>query len=320
MDDARFRPGELRLARIQVAAGKPTPISDLPELEADAVAQLRAGGLRRVRVFDAPSWRFAADCLAATARGGLAGPAGVVYATEGGSGTGDAARDVARSLEAAGLGGLPLFGAGLNLCANLGAVLTVSGSLVLAGFAASCLAVTVDGASAGERLISGDMGIFSDAAASALVTRGPQDGPAFRILGIEHATSARLTLVSVIQQDPLSASAFIKGVEAASDRLAEATGADPDDYAFVIANSYVSPAVEAMLTVLGIPMSRAYRGTAREYAHCFAADGLVSLDRLERTGLLADGDKVLLLSTSTSTWFLIALEYEAGNAAAARLQ
>lgn len=316
MQGTRTWPGELYLSGIHIAAGDQVSIFDIPELaEGDLLARLRAGGLLNVKVFSRPEWQMAASCARATV-----GRVGhdvaldtVIYASDGR----DAGQNISRFLHAAGLGNVVGIGTNLNGCANFGAMLTVSGALVGSGSSTGCLLVSVDSVPPERnRLLSGDIGVLSDVAASAVVSTDATLLPAYRILGVASAASAELALAESTQDGRTAAADFFDGIDDALARLASDTGTELSEFVHVISNNYTYPAVAALHEIAGIGMDRAYRATAAEFGHCHAADGLVSLDHLRREGLVRDGDKVLVLSTSTSTWFVTALRYVADESAA----
>jgi 3-oxoacyl-[acyl-carrier-protein] synthase III len=299
------------LSALAHTAGDEVSIFDLPELaEGDLLARLHAGGLSKVKVFSAPDWAMAAGSARATldrTREDLV-PDTVVY----GSDAATAGPSMRRFLHESGLDTAVGFGTNLNRCANFGAMLTVSGALVGSGCSTACLLVSVDSvAPARQRLLSDEIGVLSDVAATAVVSAVPAVLPAYRILAVESAASAGLD--GEYAGDTQAAADFFDGIEGALDRLARKAGTRPSEFTRVVTNNYTYSAVAALHEIADIGMERAYRGTAAEYSHCHSADGLISLERLSGDGLVGDGDTVLVLSTSTSTWFLAALEHVTGE-------
>jgi 3-oxoacyl-[acyl-carrier-protein] synthase III len=307
-------PGRLMtayLSDITVLAGDPVPLERVAGVPSELAQRLSADGLGQARVFGEAPWRMAADCVRTTLAGSTLVPDMVVYACEGRGGqqVQELTKDTARFLVAAGLDEVTLVGAGLNQCANLGSLLLSACSLVGSGASRTCLLATVDSVVPEDRVVNGDIGVFSDAAASALVSVRPVGSDGFQVLGIEHAACAKLGLVAALQDDQWAASAFVERIDGAMRRLAERTGVKTDGFTYVLANNYATSAIEVILGLAGVPLRAAYRGTASDYAHCFAADGLLNLDHMRHTGALQDGDTVLVLCTATTTWFLVALHY-----------
>lgn len=298
------------LSDIGFLAGDPVPLGRLDGVDPGLAERLCADGLGQARVFREAPWRMAADCARTTLATAEVVPDTVVYACEGRRDRPqDLAQDTARFLAAAGIEDQTVVGAGLNRCANLGALLLSACALVDSGHSQSCLLVTVDSAGPDERVVNGDIGVFSDAAASAVVgQRLPATG-GFEVLAIERASSARLGVVALMQDDQRAASSFLVRVDDAMLRLVDRTGIPPHGFTYVLSNNYATSAIGALHAIVDAPPGAAYRGTARDYAHCFAADGLLNLDHMRRTGALSDGDDVLLLSTAANSWFLIALRF-----------
>lgn len=299
------------LSAITVAAGLATPITELPELSDSTRADLLGGGMRMVRVSEGPRWRMAADCVGPT----LAHAATRVHTVLYGSDRGperdrDPVTDVAEFLVAAGLNDSIAIGANLNLCANLGSLVMMGHALVAGGRTGCCLLVAVDRASHDDRMMEGGGGILSDAAATCLLSADPAVLPAFRVLGIEVATSAELGL-ALMSDNPGAAADLLESIEAALERLWEATRLDQSQVSHVVLNHYVDDSIKVIQEILEIPLEKAYRSPVAQYAHCHAADGLIGLDHLGKSGLMFDGEYVLLLCTSPNTWFLVALQYVA---------
>jgi len=298
----------LYLSSIDFAAGDEVSIFDIPELaEGDLLARLHAGGLSKVKVFAEPDWAMAARSARATldrTRDDVVLDT-VIYGSDGPK----AGQNMTRFLREAGLNTVVGLGTNLNRCANFGAMLTVSGALVASGCSTGCLLVSVDSVPPErKRLLGGEIGVLSDLAATAVVSANPASLPAYRILGVERAASAELAIESA--EDTRTAAAdFFDGIEGALDRLVRKAGTTLSEFTHVVANNYTYGAVAALHEIADIGMERAYRGTVAEYSHCHSADGLISLEHLRRDGLVSGGDTALVLSTSTSTWFLSALEH-----------
>ncbi|TDV49781.1 3-oxoacyl-[acyl-carrier-protein] synthase III C-terminal domain-containing protein [Actinophytocola oryzae] len=300
------------LSDIAVLAGDPVPLERVAGVTPELAQRLSSDGLGTARVFGEAPWRMAADCARSTLAASTLVPDVVVYACEGrlDQKAQDLATDAARFLAAAGLNETPVVGAGLNQCANLGSLLLSACALVGSDASRACLLTTVGSAMPEERVVNGEIGVFSDAAGSALVSARLVGSDGFEVLGIEHATCAKLGVVASLQDDQPAASAFVERIGDAMLRLAERTGVKPDGFTHALANNYATMATEVVLGLVGVPPHKAFRGTARDYAHCFAADGLLNLEHLRRTGALRDGDTVLMLCTAANTWFLVALRYQ----------
>lgn len=298
------------LSDIGFLAGDPVPLGQLDGVAPDLAERLCADGLGTARVFSQAPWRMAADCARMTLATAEAVLDTVVYACEGRRDhPQNQARDTARFMAAAGVEEQTVVGAGLNTCANLGALLLSACALVDSGHSQACLLVTVDSAGPDDRVVNGDIGVFSDAAASAMVgPRLPAAG-GFEVVAVERASSARLGLVALMQEDRRAASSFLVRVNDAMLRLVDRSGIQPHGFKHVLSNNYATSAIGALHAIVNAPLGAAYRGTARDYAHCFAADGLLNLDHMRRAGSLSDGDDVLLLSTAANSWFVIALRY-----------
>lgn len=307
----RGRGSRLYLSDITVTTGVEKPIDGLPELaDGDLLAQLRADGLANVRIFTEPAWRVAATTARSTLERAGGPPDHVVFETDGRRDLDESPSELAAHfLVEAGLDKVPTIGTNLHRCAGMGAMLTVGHGLLASAQARQCLLVTVDSAPDDARLQDDGIGVFSDAAASAVLTAELGSLPAFRVLGVETATHARLGLVTAAQDSSAAAAEFFESIEGAARRLGERTALAMGDYTYAIVNNYVRSAALAMLDIVGVPAEKFVDGLAARYAHCHAADGLLALEHLRTERGIADGDTVLVLSTAPHIWCLTALEY-----------
>ncbi|MGV9882262.1 3-oxoacyl-[acyl-carrier-protein] synthase III C-terminal domain-containing protein [Streptomyces sp. NPDC003006] len=297
---------------IRIEAGNPTPLENVVEAkDPEILSKLKEGGIRQVLSFADPLWKVASVCAKRTVSAAETPIDTVLLASDSRRELDGPAPDSAlRFLLESGLNGAMVMGAGLNRCANFGSLLLAGRSLVTGNQSDGCLLVSAEATAEGFRLQEDGFGIFSDAAATALVSREPGKGPCFRVIGVQGAASAELALVSNMHERPEVAVAFFEAIQRAFSGL----GVEPEEYSAVVANNYIVSAVQGMMEVIDVPFDRVVREPAAYYSHCHSADGLIGLDHLIKSGELADGDKVLVLSTAVNTWFFTALEYVAAGA------
>jgi 3-oxoacyl-[acyl-carrier-protein] synthase III len=301
---------DIYLNGINVVPGTETPMTEIPELlEAGIVPALQSEGLGSVRIFERERWLMASRSVKSgdLPAKAVAATDTVVYSTMSGVPGEDPAAEAARFMADAGLNSARLLGVGFSRCANFGTMLAVGSAVVRTGDTDSCLLVTVDSAPPGQRLMQGEMGVFSDAAVSARLSTVPGSG--YQLLGVATATRAELEFVSSMQEAPRSAQRFLTCIEDAVDRLIEAAGLGTEEFTHVVMNNYRTSSTAMLSEIVGMPESRTYRGAARGFGHCFTGDSLLNLHHLDQSGTIASGETVLVLSTTTNSWTLAAMRY-----------
>ncbi|MBB5960728.1 3-oxoacyl-[acyl-carrier-protein] synthase-3 [Saccharothrix tamanrassetensis] len=190
---------------------------------------------------------------------------------------------------------------GGSACANLTAGWDLASALVRAGTARSVLVVTADRVPSGTRFPAMSTTVFSDGAASCLVTTEPS-GPAFALLG---------TATRSWRPDPeANEMAHARGI-LTTTRATVAGLTRPDGITHLLTPNFGSATRNLLAMAASFPVRRLDPGVAGDVGHCFAADALLNLDHLARNPGPADGDTVLALMSSATTMSAALLGYRA---------
>ncbi|MFJ1461666.1 3-oxoacyl-[acyl-carrier-protein] synthase III C-terminal domain-containing protein [Nocardia sp. N2S4-5] len=296
------------LSSFGVALGDFVPLDRLPGTSAADVADHLADGLSGVRVSHASPFELATRAVRRSLRGGSAEPVDhIVFATATANARDATSYELADFLRACDLVETPVVGTGMNRCANFGALLGVGGSFLHAGTAGKVLLVTADGPPLGERILAGGIGIFSDGAAGAVLSRAAPPGPHFVVRGHRTVSDARLATAPDLLSDPRAAMRFLDRIDNALDSLLSNSGTTREDIALLVTNNYLTSTVEQIAEILDVPNAAVFRDSY-EFGHCFAADPLLALAELTASQRLV-GTNVLVAATAINIWSLTLLQY-----------
>jgi 3-oxoacyl-[acyl-carrier-protein] synthase-3 len=191
---------------------------------------------------------------------------------------GELVGSVLRGLE---LGPVPVTGITLNRCANLLTGLQVAATQVTAGRHRTVLVVTTDRI-ADERDRVADFALFSDGAASCLVTRAPGAPGGYEWVADAYAQDA----ASLGRGDEISSDLS----RVANQRLTDAAGIGIDAVDGLLHNNIYLPIVTMKELGAGFAPAQLDTSNVARVGHCFAADPLVNLvDRESAGGIRAGG-------------------------------
>lgn len=191
-------------------------------------------------------------------------------------------------------------------CGNLAPAVEVASALLGAGRYQRVLLILADRARAGRRVMASGLSVFSDGAASCLVTREPAGtGGALRVEAVAGGTAVR-------PDDDPARQGILATVRLASDSLdtlLERSGLTREDFARTVLPNYRPGAQKFLMAALRIPGDRLLLGPVTEIGHCFSADLLITLARQAAAGGLASGDRLLAAAGGPHTWSTMALRW-----------
>lgn len=188
-----------------------------------------------------------------------------------------------------------------SACANLAAGWDLASALVRSRAAERVLVVTTDRVRSGTRHPPLSMTVFSDGAASCLVTAEPS-GPAFALVD----TSTRSWEADATANEMAHARRILKTTRSVVTDLTRT-----DRVTHLLTPNFGSATRNLLAMAASFPTGRLGPGVAPEVGHCFAADTLLNLEDLTRRGELADGDNVLALMSSRASMSAALLAYRA---------
>jgi 3-oxoacyl-[acyl-carrier-protein] synthase-3 len=195
---------------------------------------------------------------------------------------------VQRIVAGLGLGNVSFYGLTLHRCANLVVALDLANTMVRAGRHRRMLVITTDRVPPGASRVE-SFAIFSDGAASCLVTDEPVAGTCFDLLGCaSRSTLDRLGYGGEISAD--LAVAVNRGL------LGERTPAVAELAALMHTN-LVIPVVSMKERQAGFTVDQLYLDNIYRFGHCFAADPLINLVDRVALGHLQVGDRLMLAAS-----------------------
>lgn len=187
-----------------------------------------------------------------------------------------------------GLGNVSYYGLTLHRCANLIAALDLANTLVRAGRHRRMLVITTDRVPQDGSRIE-PFAIFSDGAASCLVTDEPVAGTCYDLL----ASASRSTLDRLDYGGEISADL---AVAVSSSLLADRSMAVTELSALMHLN-LVIPLISLKERQAGFTADQLYLDNISRFGHCFAADPLINLVDRVALGHVQTGDRLMLAAS-----------------------
>ncbi|MCX4745050.1 hypothetical protein OG455_05840 [Kitasatospora sp. NBC_01287] len=300
-----MRPG-IHLSAIAYELGDPVAIGTLDDPEvAERLHALGSDGFRRCRVAGASAAALgAASARRTLERCGGPEPAAVVFSTES-TRLVSATQNTWELLRAVPLPRTSTLTVGGNGCGNLAPALRAARDLVLAEDADSVLLTLADRFTLGTRYQPVGNTVMSDSAVSCLITPAPL-GAGFQLLAMATAVNADLLPET---RKLLGARTVMRAIGRALDEINSRVQQPERGFDWFVTGNYDRSTRRFLASAVQMDDSRAQAPNIAEYGHCYAADQLITLATLERSGALRHGQRLLLLATSARAWSLIALEY-----------
>lgn len=291
---------------ISYELGRPVPLALLDDssITTEYLKSLRDEGLRTCRVSsaDAPSMGAVAARQTLLSYAGVL-PTSVLYLSESHSPDGPAADlwALQTRIEQPRTSGMVIGG---NACGNLALALRLGTAMVRSERRGPVLVVTADRIVDTPRAQPVGTTILSDGAGAFMLTDRPI-GPSYRVLAI---TSSSDAMFDPHTGEMAGARAIIGHIESAREQLAY-MGADDRGFQHLVTGNYGSTSRQFLAMAAGAEDGHDCAPSAEDVGHCFAADLLINLDLKQRAGSFVNGDRILLVATSTRSWSLVALEF-----------
>lgn len=206
---------------------------------------------------------------------------------------------LARVLTGIGLGDLPFYGQNLNRCVNLLAGIDVARAFVLAGRYRRVLVITVDAVAEGAVPMS-QFALFSDGAASCLVSADPGSADSYEVLGCAVAQeTAALEWTSQISSDL---------ARQVNERLLVPPGLKLGDVTALLHVNLFKPLLVMKERQAGFREDQLYLDNIPRTGHCFAADPLINLVDRVALGHLDEGHYAMLAASVPGSRFGVLLQ------------
>jgi len=297
---------DIHLSAFGEALGEAHPLGSSPDIgPRDIVDELCRDGHRDFRLSSREPWELASDSARHTLAQTPGRPDLVVYCTNTLRDGDDRTSGPATFLEALGLVSVQLIGVGMAGCGNVGAGLRVATAMLASGAATNALLVTTDVAPPGWRLVRGDIGVFSDGAASCAVSLIPTPG-SLRLCGIDSGADWRMYTTIPGRGELAATRAMVTGLRRAIGPVLRHGATEPTRLTHPVTNNYRSVMLKLFSDTARVDPARVYAPTLADIAHCHSADTLINLSRL--LPALSGDSLVLLLSTGTHSWTCALLE------------
>jgi 3-oxoacyl-[acyl-carrier-protein] synthase-3 len=295
------------LGAFSESLGEAYPIESAPAVASDEViSQLLDDGHRFYRRTDRQPWELAADCAGKTLAAGNQRPDLVVYCSNTLRSPDDRTRGPAAFLASLDLADVQLIGITMGGCGNVGIGLTVAASMLKSGAASCVLLVTTDVAPPGWRTVRNGVGIFSDGAASCMLSTAAGGGD-LRMLGVASGANWQMYMPGFGGTDLVRGRSLIRGLKRAIYPVWQDGASRPEDITHLVTHNYRTSMLNLFGQVAGVAPARIYAPTRADIAHCYSADTLINLSQLSRAEL-PDTSRLLVLSTGTHQWTAALIE------------
>ena len=163
------------------------------------------------------------------------------------------------------------------------------------------LIVTADKTPNGNsRIVPPDVSVASDAAASVVLTT-EEEGP-YEVLGTQQTMIPLAFEKSAHEDFGLYLKTSIKGLTRIAEQTLSASGKQPEDFSWLITNSYNTSVSNLFATQFRVDPSRVYTANIGRYGHCFGADNLINLSHCASENRPAAGDLICLLASGPNMW------------------
>jgi 3-oxoacyl-[acyl-carrier-protein] synthase-3 len=195
---------------------------------------------------------------------------------------------MANVLTGIGLPDIPFYGQGLNRCVNLLAGLDMASAFVLSGRYRGVLVITADAVAGGSAPMS-QFALFSDGAASALVTADPGTADSYEVLGC--ATAQDTTMMESTSQISSDLA------RAVNDQLLGPPGLKTSDITALMHLNLFKPLLIMKERQAGFGSDQLYLDNISRLGHCFAADPLINLVDRAALGHFGEGHYCMLAAS-----------------------
>jgi 3-oxoacyl-[acyl-carrier-protein] synthase III len=290
------------ISAINYVLGEPHPLTELSD---PALLKLAAPehGLVSYLSSDQEIWQLAAAAGKRTIEAGPQ-PDLLIYVSENEAEIADA---LPLAVGRLGLGTTEYVSVAGHGCGNLGPALRVARDALYSGQHDQVLLILADRVLDGDRSMINGLSVLSDGAASCLVTREAAENPGgqFKIEASTIVTRIESSRAGAEAQGLLSiVSMAVDGVQ---DALRQ-TELESSDFSRIMFANYRLTSQRFLAKAMGFPGDRLLLGRIAEFAHCFSADILITLDQAAAAGEVQPGERVLASATGRHSWSMLATE------------
>jgi 3-oxoacyl-[acyl-carrier-protein] synthase III len=292
------------------ALGTRRSIRELPELagQPQNLQTLQETGIESYLESDEPASALAIRAGASSlAQSGLAGDAidAVVYATTTFRDPDLYGIEFRRVQHALGLTRAYPVGLFGSECANNVVAVQVAQGLLMTGFE-NVLVITTDTAPRNARVMFALVSVFSDGAASMLLSRSvPQQ---YNLRGCYLHTTPEMWDVDPVQHLMAFLKGSAAGFAATGAGLAKSTGIPLSRFKKFFNNNYNLGVQRTIKTTLELTDDQVYYENIPRNGHIYAADAPSNLRDASEKGLVSEGDLCVVLSSGHNTWGGLALQ------------
>lgn len=191
-----------------------------------------------------------------------------------------------------------------HACANLVMGLETCRGLIATGLAETVLLVTVDRISEGTRFTDISRTVFSDGAASCLVTT--ESGRSFEILGTGIQGQPRVDGTGSMAE----ARATLSAMGSATTRALG--GRRAADVRYALTSNLGTTTRSLLAMAASMPVSSVRAGSPDSPGHCFAADVLLGMEELLADGDCRRGDGAIMLASGRHVQAAMLLQRSGG--------
>lgn len=146
----------------------------------------------------------------------------------------------------------------------------------------------------GERVMDNRVSVYSDVVVSCLLETGIVSG--WEIETVQHKYLPVLSTYTSAQDIVNFIKDYSRGVTEVVDKAYKKTNSSAEDFDLLITANYNHSVVKNLAELSGISDARMDLSAISDYAHCFSADHLITLQHRFENKLLSDGERSLLLA------------------------
>jgi 3-oxoacyl-[acyl-carrier-protein] synthase III len=301
------------LSAIKYEHGEPRYLADLDEPAARELAAPEHG-LVRYRASDQETWQLARLVAERTLARSAARPDLLIYVTDSDP---DPAESLPRIVGELGQPGLAYVAVRGHGCGSLGPSLALAADALHSARRDRVLLVLADRVASGPRVMPSGLSVFSDGAASCLVTRedAATCGRRDKVIALATRNHAQAGEVGAAAGSLLTIAAT---AAAATTEVLGAAGRRVEDFRHVLFANYRVTSQQFLASAMGFPPEALLLGELGRFGHCFGADILVTLDTLAAAGRISPEDRLLASATGPSSWSVLAVEVGSDQGSLAR--
>lgn len=286
--------------------GEPVPMASLPQLLArdDLRANLDKCGFRDYRASALAPAYLAQACVERlfAARPALAGAVDtIIYASLTLRESEFYNEHLGDCLVRLGLEKVNMIGLFSSECGNLGSALLVAQSLIRSGKAGTILVISADVCLDQHKRVIDENVVVSDGASCCIVNTDA--GNDFELVDTCQRSHHRLRLETSGTYLPRYLKLSTDGMKDCIEHLLKSHCTSRQQINAFVTGNYSAPVLAMFRYVAGLKSEVHFKGDVAGMAHVYSSDVAINLERLLAASTLAAGDRLVCLSTGSSTWF-----------------